>query len=378
MNEFPLIPPIEVLNSVPRLSASEAERLLACPLRIVFDHDPLLRRLHPYAASALVGNAAHVTIAALIKACARGVQHGGETTRDVTVRMFDAALAQECARRDARIAKRGELPGDSLEPPPALPFYAMTRARLARFARQRLGERWTWPLPQLDAGASRRVDEPGRRLAAIESELPLQSSDGLIRGIADLVDHSGENVIVEELKTGEATPERLRSWKHQLLIYAKLYRDQYGCYPALLRVHSLAAGTYEFPCVEEEAAAASEAARAALSDLNQRLAGGASPEDLARPSEAACSTCPHRAWCEPYWSAAAPEANGADTQGVIVNTSGWEADLCLPSGDRVRADFKALRVVPRTGTEIRICGARVEAGGKLVCHRGTSAWRIRK
>jgi hypothetical protein len=282
----------------------------------------------------------------------------------------------ECQRRDAAIAERGELPGDSTDAPRGLPFYAMTRARVARFAEQRFGELWLWPVPRLDVRPLHHAGEKRERSRDVEPELPLQSRDGLIRGSADAVDQGKSDVVIEEFKTGKATPERLKSWKQQLLIYAHLYREQYGQLPKLLRVHSLASGAYDFPCVEEEAANAAEVTRAALHELNQRIASGARPEDLARPSESACKRCPHRAWCEPYWSAAAPGSNGMDVDGTIVSADGWEADLVGPPGTVIRVSFKALRVALRVGMRVRICGARIGSEGKLTCDRTTSVWRV--
>jgi hypothetical protein len=276
------------------------------------------------------------------------------------------------------IAERGELPGDSTEEPSGLPFYGMTRARLARFAEQRFGERWLWAEPSfVRRRAGQPADAGGPALRAIEAELPIRSGDGLVRGVADSVDGRDGKVVIEELKSGEVTPERLERWKHQLLIYAHLYREQYGRVPDLLRVHSLPGGTHEFPCAEDEARNAVAETRAALQDLNRRIDAGVAASDLARPSEAGCSQCSHRPWCEPYWTASAPGSNGADVEGNVASADGWEADVALSASRTVSVDFKALRIAPGIGSRLRICGSLPGKDGALRCGRGTSVWRVR-
>src|SRR5688500_982021 len=120
------MPAIGAFKNVPYVGASESERLMACPRRFVFDHNPVLRRLQPYSAAAVVGTAAHSALAALIRAQSGGALPGNDgQTRSVARNAFDHALTAECGRRDAVIAERGALPGDSTEEPSALPFYSM-------------------------------------------------------------------------------------------------------------------------------------------------------------------------------------------------------------------------------------------------------------
>ena len=378
MPELPLIPEIVELQQIPHLSASETGALLECPLRVAFDHDGRLKDLQPFAARAVVGTAAHLALATLIRAHNRGLAGGeGAPTRGIAGRAFDDALAHECARRDARIRERGLLPGDSTEPPPALPFYGMTRARLARFAATRFGDRWIWQAPRLATPPTPRPNNSHGQLRPVEAEVPLASEDGLLRGFADIVEQDEAGAIIEEFKTGEPTPERLERWKRQLLIYAKLYRDRYGCVPGKLRLHSLAAGPVEFPYVEEEAASAVVDARNALVELNGRIANGAGARELARPSATACAGCPHRAWCEPYWSFATTARCATDVEGRVLGIDGWDADLQLRTGERRRVEFKALHVLPQVGSEIRVCNAFMSPSGTLACHRQTSVWRVR-
>jgi hypothetical protein len=378
---LPLVPALGPPRSVSCVSASGASRLLECPLRFCLDQDPRLRRFQPFVASALIGSAAHAALAALIQARASApAMAAAARTREIARHAFDEALVDECKRRDEVISERGELPGESIEPPASLPFYAMTRARVARFAGKRFGEEWVWPVPQRkerSVGSSQGTARDRRRDGVMDPELPLQSEDGIVRGIADAVLRGANaDVVVEEFKTGEATPERLAAWKYQLLIYAKLYRDQYAVPPSVLRIHSLQSGVAEFPYVERDAAEAVALARKALADLNRRIAGGATPADLARPSELTCKHCPHKAWCEPYWAGGALGPEGADVEGVVLGTDGWEVELRANSGTVMRVDFRTLHTLPPVGARLRISGARQTVGGALSCARSTTVWRM--
>ena len=372
------IPALAGLRPVGQVTASESERLALCPLRFVLDRDPALRGLQPFTAAAILGSAAHSSLASLIRAEAAGVLSGQEhSTRAIARTGFDESLSRECARRDRAIAERGPLPGDSTEEPASTPFYAMTRARFVRFASQRFGETWRWA----QRAAAERAGGQGPRAElpvshAIAAELRLASRDGLVVGIADSVDRRNGQVAIEEFKTGEATPDRLGSWKQQLLIYAHLYLEHYGTAPSQLRIYSLPSGPHEFTFDESEGRAAADAARAALQSLNQRLAAGAKAADLAQPAAAACTFCPHRPWCEPYWRAGMPGSNGADLEGTAAEVDGWAADMVLAGGSRARIDFKGVRVRPIAGARMRVCGTFRSADGSLRTGTATSVWRL--
>jgi hypothetical protein len=370
-----MLPVINAFNSVPHVSASQAERLLACPLRFVLDQDPALRRMQPCSAAAIVGTAAHAALAALIRAFggAPRAEAAGHT-RALARQAFDAALALECRRRDRLIAARGELPGDCMEAPSAVPFYGMTRARFSRFAEERFGAEWLWPEPSVGerptGTAAREARDPVREL---EPEFRIASADGSMVGIADVIERSGGGVVIEELKSGEVTPERLASWRLQLQINAHLYFERFGRAPDLLRVISLSDGTREFAYESTEGAKVAAQLRDALAAVNARIGSGATAAELARPSAPECCSCPHRPWCEPYWETAGE--SDADTEGTVIATDGWIATLQTARGT-VRVDLKASAVTLSTGSHVRLCGARRDQNGTLRCGRTTSVWRV--
>ncbi|HVW30395.1 MAG TPA: PD-(D/E)XK nuclease family protein [Polyangiaceae bacterium] len=373
----PALPAIAPLAPLPHVAASELHHLLECPLHYVLDRDAQLRRLQPYAGAAIVGTAAHATLAALTRAFVDGAPGVKDSTRSVARKLFDAALERECLRRDKAIAERGELPGDSRESPPELPFYGLTRARLARLAEERFGARWCCAPPRLASRSGQESAGEGSRAPRIvEVEYPLRSRDGLVRGIADSIDGRNGQLVIEELKSGEATPERLAIWRQQLLIYAELYRELHGLLPGMLRVQSLPSGVHEFSCTAEECAQAADGARAALLDLNRRIEDGATIRDLARPSAKACANCAHRPWCEAYWTEGMPGSTGSDFTGTVSRTDGWETTLVLDGGQEVRVDFKAVQLVPAAGSRLRVCGVRADSASPVRCGRNTAVWRV--
>jgi len=378
VNLPPIVPVVQRPEAIPYVYASEANWLLTCPLHVVFDHDRNVRRMRPNTASMLLGTAAHVALAALTSAKGRGFQvRSAAATREVAALAFDDALARECKRRDAQIAERGRVPGDSTEPPSALPFFTMTRARISRLADQRFGGRWLWPLPLIRDHSPHATSTLPPRVADIASEIPLRSRDGLVRGVADSIVRAADGPVIEEFKTGELTPDRVKEWSRQLIVYAKLYHDEYGFAPNVLRIVSLHGPTREIPYVEEEASAAVAEICAALSSLNQELAAGNSLDSLARPSAAACSYCSHRPWCEAYWSSKAPGAEGSDVEGVVVNVDGYEVDLQTDSGAELRVAFRDLRLTAPVGSVLRICGGRSRPDSHVRCDRSTTVWRTR-
>jgi hypothetical protein len=377
MKPLPSLPRPGPLKSLSRLTASEAEMFLRCALRVVLDRDDMLAGLRPFVAAAALGTAAHAALAAMVVAYGRNEAANTESqTRVIAAALFDEAIIRVCALRDERLAARGELPGDCTDAPTALPFYALTRARFARLAAERFGTTWRAPLPQLDSARRRTTSQPAvRPRAAIQVEVPLQSLDGLIRGVADIIDETGEVVAIEELKSGAGTEERLRSWTFQLLLYARLYLEQHGPKPVALRVRSLASGTLEIPYSEQEAAAAMESVRAALNVTNELIANGAPATELARPSTSVCARCGHRAWCEPYWTQRG-SGDSADAEGRVLEVNGWDVTLETSSTALVSVNLKALRRMPSLHDRIRICDARMPSPTRLIADRTTAAWVV--
>ena len=376
LNSLPVLPKVSGPIELPHITASQAWDLLGCPWRVVLDYDSALKALRPLTAAAILGTAAHAAFAALERARAsRGPSTSPMVTQDVARSTFEDALADACARRDHAIANRGSIPGEANEPPRALPFYGLTRARVGRLARQRFGEEWRWSIPRLRAAQSdiARDRRPAATGAMVGAEVPLFAADGFLRGIADQIRHTPDGDDIEELKSGELTAERLEGWQFQLQIYAHLFREMTGRSPKRLRVISLHGATHEFSVNQLEAEAAARSALDALARTNAEIRRGSGARELARPTSESCRYCHHRPWCDPYWDA--PTKPPQDIEGSVTALDGWRATVRISATSLVEVDFKSLAVVPAVGDRVRICGARIGAADERILDRTTIAWR---
>lgn len=369
------VPAASSLRPIGSVSVSEAEQLMACRLRVVFNSDPVLRSMRPTPASALLGTAAHNAIASLSSAARDGNEEAIPIpTRVVAQQAFDAALRAICERRDAQIASRGLLPGECTDAPVALPFYAITRSRFSRVARNRFGEQWRWRKPVLSRATGREREPPEHLGVGVHVEVPLHSQDGRLRGVADEIIVSARDAEIEEFKTGELTPDRLPGWTLQLRLYAHLLEERYQIRPSRLRVRSISGDTHELPC--EMPAAHDDAAGvlAELTRLNEQIASGVRAADLAAPSTVACIRCGHRPWCGSYWSTPAARS-GNDLDGVVASVNGWRASIATSDGT-VLVDFRWYGSTPSTATRIRVCDAKRDTDGTIVLERTSSVWSV--
>jgi RecB family exonuclease len=357
------------------VSVSEAEQLLTCRLRVVFNNDPVLRSMQPTSAPALLGTAAHNAIASMSNAARDANQEAAPApTRLVAQLAFDDALRALCERRDEQIAARGTLPGECIETADRLPFYAITRSRFSRVARNRFGEQWRWKKPVPSRSRGREREPPELLGIGAHAEVPLHSQDGRLRGIADEIVVSAHGIEIEEFKTGELTPERLPGWTLQLVLYAHLLEERYQVRPSRLRIRCISGDTHEIPC--DIRAARDEAARVLgeLARLNEQIATGARAADLAAPSRAACARCAHRPWCGSYWATSSARSDN-DVDGVVVSVTGWRAFIATSSETAV-VDFRWYGSLPLAGARIRICDAKRESNGMVVPERSSSVWSL--
>lgn len=368
------VPAFRGAQRITSVFVSQADFLSRCPFRLVLGNDEVLRALTPTIASALLGSAAHNAVAWMARASRAGATGGARKTRDVAQETFDRALEVLCVRRDEQIAARGAVPGECTASAQRVPFYGLARARFVRLARERFGDEWRWPDPDPSSHGDVRgepVLHDGRN-----TEVPLHQLSGFLRGIADAIDVDGDESVIEELKSGELTEERLPAWKLQLLLYGYLCSEKFGLEPTRLRIVSLHGGTYEF--AYDPLLARSEVAQiaAARDSLNERVTAGALPADLARPSTDACSHCSQRMWCEPYWKSEVSGTVSGDASGTATAVSGWTVTITPARGAAVSIDFKWYGVVPDAGDVVRISGLRTRDDGELVADQGSAVWRV--
>jgi RecB family exonuclease len=143
-----------------------------------------------------------------------------------------------------------------------------------------------------------------------EAEVWLESRDKLLGGFVDrlVVRHDGTEII--DYKTGAITEEGTgkvkRAYEVQLLLYAALYHDERGAWPARLTLRSMSGENVNVQLDPASAIGLLVEARAKLSEINELVAKDSEPDALARPSAVACANCGYRPVCGEYWREKGP------------------------------------------------------------------------
>lgn len=171
----------------------------------------------------------------------------------------------------------------------------------------------------LDIASKFRTTRKDRSLGTLLShghEVPVRSSDNLIRGAIDAVirgDRGGS--IIQDYKSGSIVePEdgnELRAkeiYQVQMKMYAGLYAETFGEWPDSLELVSLTGEKQNVPFTKDDCSNLLNEARATLQRVNETIrsnSGDSLPSTLATPSPEACTFCQFRPDCAPYWSAVA-------------------------------------------------------------------------
>lgn len=161
-------------------------------------------------------------------------------------------------------------------------------------------------------------------------ELPVSSSDGLVRGQIDAVVAALGSIVLQDYKSGFIY-ERMadtalavkQSYQTQLRLYAALYHETVGRWPDRLEIVPIQG---ESVIVEFEPAACNallDEATRTLREIEKTVAtaGADYAERLATPSPQACGFCLYRPACQPYADASAASDQEPpwpiDTWGIV-------------------------------------------------------------
>ena len=158
-------------------------------------------------------------------------------------------------------------------------------------------------------------------------EIPVQSTDGLVRGTIDAVVRGGSSgVIIRDYKSGAileydagGTNRPRESYQIQLKLYAQLYAETFGQWPTSLELVSLTGESQEVCFTKNDCSNLLNQAKALLHIVNDNVAIHSSdslPQILAKPTPRACAFCRYRPGCGPYRLAAAEP-----------NQEGWPVDV---------------------------------------------------
>ena len=142
-------------------------------------------------------------------------------------------------------------------------------------------------------------------------ELWLESKDGLVGGKIDQIVETNEGSLLRDYKTGYilekpidgAVTEVKESYQEQLKLYAALYEDKFGRWPAHLEVVPLSGNAWEINFHPEECKEIFEVAKLLLKDINATVDSRNETSqfnDLATPTEMGCRFCEYRPGCKVY------------------------------------------------------------------------------
>ena len=159
------------------------------------------------------------------------------------------------------------------------------------------------------------------------SEVWLESSDGLLGGYVDQIVQQSNGVEIVDYKSGMITEQNSddikESYKIQLLLYAGLYFENHGEWPVQLTLSNLDGSEYNVPMDSEESTALLDKSRAKIREINTYISEGATTEDLASPSPAACYFCEYRPVCKKYWKTRRHTSDWPDdVSGKVDNVTG--------------------------------------------------------
>ncbi len=243
------------------VSPTRLSKLRQCQYRVSLD----LRSSgngHNENAAAALGRVVHIAL-----------QHLVDTRRIIESGPFDDACRDAWAQAIAIVYA---------EPPTPrlIPGYYLKQARLPNIAS--------------------RLHDLLQSYGTLESEVPLASADGLLRGTADLIATNNEGVLLVDYKSGvdrdPSTGQPLvDDYARQLQFYAFLVSEMRGPRPGLAAILPMDGPPIAVDVSEEACFATASDARARLQQFNS--GGELHP---ASPSPTACRYCPHLTECVPF------------------------------------------------------------------------------
>ena len=227
----------------------------------------------------------------------------------------------------------------------------------------------------------------------LESEVPLASTDGLLRGTADLIATNSRGVLLLDYKSGvDRDPgtgqPRVDEYARQLQFYAFLVSEMRGSRPELAAILPMDGPPIPVDVSESACMATASDAMAHLREFNS--VGEIHP---ASPSPAACRYCPHLARCIPFrdacndtWAAemlavvgtvmASEEAADGAVSVAVQPTAGSVGNQRISLARLSTLAFPALALA-KPGVELAASGLfRIGAAGDVYGVRDTGALHV--
>jgi hypothetical protein len=213
-------------------------------------------------------------------------------------------------------------------------------------------------------------------------ELWVETSDGLIGGLVDLVTRDAQGVSLHDYKSGgvlQLDGEVKADYSDQLKLYAAVYADMHGVWPTRLFLVPLRGDPLAVPFERDECDLLAEEARGVIRTIISAVSDAGDrglQAQLARPSGAGCRSCAYRPICSPYWADPGVWSEAGDqmadlggrvTQMALLENGSWFFRLDAIDGFELRLRgiandplrHPALNQL-HVGALLRACNVRLE------------------
>jgi hypothetical protein len=177
------------------------------------------------------------------------------------------------------------------------------------------------------------VQPPGSGMGV---EIPLSGADGRLAGVVDVVTRREDGIEIRDLKSGRTlddSGELSEPYKIQLLLYAVMYEETYGEWPARLVLDPILRDPID---VVPDRAEALRYRRAVLEEMDRFTAAveAGKAESLAHPSPVVCRFCRHVLRCSAFWRAATPSWNASPRalRGTVTGVIPGTATISVTGG----------------------------------------------
>ena len=279
---------LSFLKPLRSISPTTFSTIKKCALKVVWQRNgspPLL----PTSPKTRVGTVAH-------KLLAEAGQGRLKATADSVNARWRELLEEASAEISHSLLERHLSPLES-----SVPDIEVLRIRTTRMALDIARE--SQPTPRKDRS---HVIPP-----SYGHEILVQSADSLVRGKIDaVIREDGTGPIIQDYKSGsimeledgnELHPKE--DYQTQMKMYAGLYAENFGEWPASLELVSLTGERQGVPFAKNDCSNLLDEAKATLRRINETVENHPSsslPSILASPSPETCVFCEFRPGCEPY------------------------------------------------------------------------------
>ncbi len=266
---------------VPPLGPTQIEVMRSCPLRACFERSTGYERRMSF--TGRIGTAFHMVLQSLVRS-PLFASSPADAAADLRRRFASEMRAQE-VEADARPREKW-LPRDDSRSSKAI------EALLSI----------SWSNATMTSTSSRHGTARLSGSHNVEVEVPVTSSDGLLKGRVDRAEHSPNGVRLLDYKSALRgdLPER---YERQLQLYAVMWWHTKGSWPVSAHViYPLIGSTHDIAIEPETCENVYKESIA----LIKQAQSARSVYDLGTPG-AVCTVCEFRPWCKPFWDWQAQE-----------------------------------------------------------------------